>query len=85
MLLDTTLPPIDLSAVPALARAAESLGLGTVWCGINPIFVYQLHVRGVLKLPKQVEPLGLVLVGYPAETKEPGTKYEEKRVHWQRY
>jgi probable F420-dependent oxidoreductase len=32
MLLDTTLPPIDLSAVPALARAAESLGFNTLWC-----------------------------------------------------
>ncbi len=31
MLLDTTLPPTDLSAVPALARAAESMGFSTLW------------------------------------------------------
>ena len=73
------------AALENMLIAAVGLGLGTVWCGINPIFVYETHVRGVLKIPKEVTPLGLVLVGYPAEMKEPGTKYEEKRVHWQKY
>jgi nitroreductase len=73
------------AALENLLIAAVGLGLGTVWCGIHPIFVYEWHVRLVLRLPKDVKPLGLVLVGYPAEKKEPGTKYEQKRVHWQKY
>ena len=31
MLLDATLPPTDLSAIPALARATESMGFNTLW------------------------------------------------------
>ena len=31
MIIDATLPPVALSAVPAIARAAESLGFNTLW------------------------------------------------------
>lgn len=31
MLFDATLPPTDLSAIPALAREAESMGFNTLW------------------------------------------------------
>lgn len=31
MILDTTLPPVSLSAIPAIARAAESMGFDTLW------------------------------------------------------
>jgi probable F420-dependent oxidoreductase len=31
MILDATLPPTNLSAIPALARAAESMGFDTLW------------------------------------------------------
>lgn len=31
MLIDATLPPVSLSAIPALARAAEDMGFNTLW------------------------------------------------------
>ncbi len=31
MIIDTTLPPVSLSAVPAIARAAENMGFNTLW------------------------------------------------------
>ena len=31
ILLDTTLPPTDLSAIPSIARAAESMGFSALW------------------------------------------------------
>jgi len=31
MIIDATLPPVSLSAVPSIARAAESLGFNTLW------------------------------------------------------
>jgi probable F420-dependent oxidoreductase len=32
MILDAILPPIDLMEAPAIARAAEGLGFGALWC-----------------------------------------------------
>jgi probable F420-dependent oxidoreductase len=32
MILDAILPPIDLTEAPAVARAAEGLGFGALWC-----------------------------------------------------
>ena len=31
MLIDATLPPTDLSAIPSIARAAQSIGFNTLW------------------------------------------------------
>ena len=39
----------------------------------------------ILNIPEYVMPLGMVYFGYPAEEKEPRTRYNEKRVYWQEY
>jgi nitroreductase len=45
----------------------HALGLGAVWIGaFDP-----LKVRKTLRLPKGLEPVVLVPVGYPAETPDP--------------
>jgi nitroreductase len=73
------------AATENILIAAVGLGLGTVWCGVHPIFIFEGRMRAVLGIPKSVTPLGVIQIGYPAETKEPGTKYQESRVHWQKY
>jgi nitroreductase len=73
------------AAIENMLIAAVGMGLGTVWCGVHPIHILEARMREVLKLPRQVIPLGVVQVGYPAEKKKPGTKYKESRVHWQKY
>ena len=65
--------------------AAVGLGLGTVWCGVHPVHIFEGRMRAVFDIPKNVTPLGVIQVGYPAEKKEPGTKYQDSRVHWQKY
>jgi nitroreductase len=42
-------------------------------------------VQRVLGMPEGVLPLGVILVGYPAEEKPARTQYREERVHWERY
>lgn len=32
MIIDATLPPVSLSTIPSIARAAESMGFNTLWC-----------------------------------------------------
>ncbi len=73
------------AAAENILIAAVGLGLGAVWCGVHPIFIFEGRMRAVLGIPKHVTPLGVLQIGYPAEEKAAGTKYNESRVHWQKY
>lgn len=73
------------AATENILIAAVGLGLGTVWCGVHPVHIFEGRMRVVLGIPGNVIPLGVIHVGYPAEKKEAGTKYQESKVHWQKY
>lgn len=73
------------AAVQNILIAAVSLGLGTVWLGVYPGEEMIATVRDLASLPEGVIPLAVLYVGYPDEDKEAQTKYEESRVHWQKY
>ena len=73
------------AAIENILIAATSFGLGTVWIGLHPLPSVFNPVREVLNIPEHVIPLGLVLVGYSAEEKEPRTQYNEKRIYWETY
>ena len=62
--------------------AATALGLGSVWIGVHPLTIFSRQVSSILNLPEGVTPLNLIYIGYPAETKEVRTQYEEARVQW---
>jgi len=70
------------AATQNILLAATSLGLGAVWVGVYPVFIFQQTVSAILNLPERVTPLNLIYLGYPAEEKEPRTQYEAERVHW---
>ncbi len=73
------------AAIENMLIAAPGIGLGTVWIGVHPIESNAKPLAKLLKIPDYVVPLGIVLVGYPAEIKEARTRYDEKRVYWQEY
>ena len=73
------------AAIENILLAAVGMDLGTVWIGLHPVHNFESKVEKILELPEHVTPLGMVLVGYPAEEKTPRTQYEQRRVHWQRY
>lgn len=73
------------AAAENILVAAVGLGLGTVWVGIHPVKAFVRIVRQVTGLPRNITPLGLLYVGYPAEQKPARTQFDEKRVHWQKY
>jgi nitroreductase len=73
------------AALENILIAAAGLGLGSVWVGVYPEEEKVQAVRQVLHIPDTVIPLGLVYLGYPAETQPPHTKYDEQKVHWQQY
>jgi nitroreductase len=73
------------AAMQNLLLAAVCLGLGGVWIGVHPIQGVEEKVRKVLGIPPASTPLGLALIGYPAEEKDARTRYKKDRVHWQCY
>jgi nitroreductase len=73
------------AATENLLLAASALGLGAVWCGVSPLKTAVKRVSDVLKLPSTLIPLNVIFVGHPNEVKEPGTKFNEKKVSYDRF
>jgi len=74
--------PLDCSAATQnILLAAHERGIGTVWLGIYP---REDRVEGIKKLigtPKGVIPFSLIAVGYPAEKLPSVDRFDEKRIH----
>lgn len=74
----------DCSAVTEnILVAAQSLGLGTCWCGVYPRKERVQAVSGLLSLPDGIIPLNLIALGYPDEDPPVKDKWRAERVHWE--
>jgi len=73
------------AATENLLLAATALGLGAVWVAVYPDASREDYVRRVLDIPEGMRVLCLVPLGHPAETKPPGTKYRESKVHYEKW
>ncbi len=73
------------AALENLLVAANALGLGAVWLGVQPWPERVAAVREAIGIPEHVEPLGIVALGVPAETKPPSDRYDGARVHHERW
>lgn len=73
------------AATENILLAATALGLGSVWLGVYPRLERQEDIRRILGVPARYEILNLLSIGYPAEKREPGTKYDENKVHYQKW
>ena len=73
------------AATENLLLAATALGLGAVWVGIYPDTRREAHVRQALGIPAHLRVLCIVPVGHPAEEKPARSKYNERKIHRERY
>jgi nitroreductase len=64
---------------------AQTMGLGAMWLGIYPVEGRVQNFRKLLDLPSHVIPFALTPVGYPAEQNSPRCRYDESRVHFDRW
>ena len=71
------------AALENMLIAAHALGLGAVWIGLHPRPERVAPVRLLLGLPPSVEPLGMIALGYPAETKAPSSRMDWNKVHYE--
>lgn len=59
---------------------ATHLGLGTCWIGAFD----EPKVKEILEIPKNIEVIGLITLGYPGESAEVPPRIElDKIVHWE--
>ena len=73
------------AAVENVLVMAQSRGLGAVWLGVHPEADREEACRKLLGVPKDLVPFAIVSVGHPGETKPPGDRYDESRVHRERW
>ncbi len=69
------------AATENILIAANAIGLGGVWLGVYPIEDRVAGIRKLLGMPEKVIPFALLSIGYPAEQKPLADRYDESRVH----
>ncbi|MFU8826445.1 MAG: nitroreductase family protein [Brevefilum sp.] len=69
------------AATQNILLAAHAKGLGAVWLGIFPDSERVFGMQSLLEMPKDIRPVALVAVGYPAATPKPVDRFKPERVH----
>lgn len=65
--------------------AAHSLGLASVWTGIHPIEKLEEDIRNILDIPKNLIPIGLVVIGEGSIVAKTIDRYDESKIHYDKY
>ncbi|MFW6008056.1 MAG: nitroreductase family protein [archaeon] len=63
----------------------QDKGLGGVWCGIHPNKKRINDFKEFFDLPENIIPFSLIPLGYPAERKSPADRFDESRIHKNRW
>ena len=69
------------AATENILLAAHAKGLGAVWLGIFPDSDRVSGMQSLLEMPSDIRPVSLVAVGHPASQPDPEDRYDEARVH----
>lgn len=72
-------------AAQNLQLAAHDLGLGTVWIAVVGIPPRVAGCRAVFDVPEGITPFALFPLGFPAEQLPAESRFDDKKVHWQRW
>jgi nitroreductase len=73
------------AATQNLLLAATAQGLGAVWTGVYPMEDRVAGMRRLLNLPEHVVPLSLVPLGFPAEQQGRADRFDQARIHHDRW
>ena len=60
-------------------------GLGAVWLGFHPIEDRTLKLKQYLEIPDYCIPFSVICVGWPDSEGEVKLRYDESKVHFDRY
>lgn len=70
------------AATQNILLAAYDLGLGSVWLGVYPRKERMEPLSKLLKLPKNILPISLIVLGYPYEQIAKPERFKPERIHF---
>jgi nitroreductase len=73
------------AATENILVAANAMKLGAVWLGLYPHMDRVEGIRKLFKLPRNIMPLSLIPVGYPDVDKKKVDRFNESRVHFDKW
>ncbi len=73
------------AATQNMLIAIHARGLGAVWCGVYPTEDRVANLRRLLGLAEHIVPFSLIPIGFPAEIKQPSDRFDDTRVHENRW
>lgn len=73
------------AATENILIAAAALGLGTCWLGVHPVPERVAGLRRIFAIPEPIVPFAVVAVGHPASPPARADRYDQKRIHKERY
>lgn len=73
------------AAMQNLLLAARAKGIGSVWIGIHPVEERVSDVKKLFGLPTHVQPLGIAVLGYPAQPFTEVNRYDAAKIHSEKW
>ena len=73
------------AAIENILIAANSEGLGAVWCGIYPMDKIVKEFENEFDLPVNIVPIGIVAIGNPGEKKDVVDRFDSEKIHYDRW
>jgi nitroreductase len=71
------------AAVENMLLAATEAGVGSCWCGVHrqPAKEVERLFVDLLRMPDEIIPFALVVLGIPANETGPKDRFQEQRIH----
>lgn len=73
------------SAIENLLLSAEAHNIGSCWLGIHPREERMEAVSKYFNLPENIIPVAAVSMGFKAETKEPQSRFDINKLHFNKF
>jgi nitroreductase len=73
------------AAIQNILLAAHGIGLGAVWCGLYPDPDLTKLIAVTAKLPNNIEPIGMVVVGHKVEDRAAVDRYDKTKIHYDQW
>ncbi len=70
------------AATENILLAVEALGLGAVWTAVYPSEDRVEIVRNILNIPKNLMPLNVIPIGYPAANLHSQKKWDDSKINY---
>lgn len=69
------------AAIENILLAASMMGLGGVWLGVHPREERILFMKTLFELPENIMPVSMLSIGWPSEKPAARSRYDEVKVH----